>query len=47
MALKDLAGILEILLGVRLCGRYAFKGFVEDGDDAALFGEGGTEVDNA
>ena len=32
MALKDLTGILEILLGVRLCGRYAFKGFVEDGD---------------
>ena len=40
MTLKDLAGILEILLGVRLRGRYAFKSFVKDGDDAALLGEG-------
>lgn len=45
MALKDLTGILKILLGVRFCGCYAFKGFVEDGGYAALFRNGSREAD--
>jgi hypothetical protein len=38
---KDGTGVLEVLFGVGLGGGDAVKGFVEDGDDAVLFGEGG------
>ena len=40
MALEQLAGVLQILLGVGLGGGDGLEGFVEDGDNAALLREG-------
>ncbi len=41
MAFKQGAGVLEVLFGVGFGGGDAVKRFVEDGDDAVLFGERG------
>ena len=41
MAFKQGAGVLEVLFGVGFGGGDAVEGFVEDGDDAVLFGERG------
>ena len=41
MAFKEGTGVEEVLFGVGLGGGDAVKGFVEDGDDALLFGERG------
>ena len=41
---KQGAGVLEVLFGVGLGGGDAVEGFVEDGDDAVLFGSGGTKI---
>ena len=40
VAFKQGAGVLEVLFGVGFGGGDAVKCFVEDGDDALLFGEG-------
>jgi hypothetical protein len=37
VTLKKLAGVLEVLFGVGFGGGDVGKGFVEEGDDAALF----------
>jgi hypothetical protein len=37
---KQRAGVLEVFLGVDFGGGDAFKRFVEDADDAPLFGDG-------
>ena len=39
MAFKEGAGVLEVLLGVGLGSGDVVKRFVEDSDDALLFGE--------
>ena len=39
VAFKQGAGVLEVLFGVGFGGGDAVEGFVEDGDDAVLFGE--------
>jgi hypothetical protein len=41
VAFKQGAGVLEVLFGVGFGGGDAVEGFVEDGDDAVLFGERG------
>ena len=41
VAFKQGAGVLEVLFGVGFGGGDAVKRFVEDGDDALLFGEWG------
>ena len=46
MAFKQGAGVLKVLFGVGLGGGDAVEGFVEDGDDAVLFGEGGKRDGN-
>ena len=39
VALEQRAGVLEVLFGVGFGGGDGLEGFVEDGDDALLFGE--------
>ena len=41
MAFEQSASILEILFGVGFGGGEGLEGFVEQGDDALLFGEWG------
>jgi hypothetical protein len=41
VAFEEGAGVLEVLSGVGFCGGDALKRFVEDADDAVLFGERG------
>jgi hypothetical protein len=44
VAFEQGAGVLEVRLKVGFGGGDAVKGFVEDGDDAVLFGSGGTTI---
>ena len=41
VAIKQGAGVLEVLFGVGFGRGDAVEGFVEDGDDAVLFGKRG------
>ena len=40
MALEEGAGVGEVLIGVGFGRGETVEGFVQDGDDALLFGEG-------
>ena len=41
VAFKQGPGVLEVLFGVGFDGGDAVEGFIEDGDDAVLFGKRG------